>query len=72
MISIDDILALGTLKSSKNLRLSKYFQLETGGTSATPVPVGLFFLFFFLCLENIALNDLIFALISDSNAHKMR
>lgn len=62
--SIDDVLLLGAIKSSKNLIFSKYFQVETGGKSSTPVPVGFFFFFFYLA--NVDLKDLIFVLTSDS------
>ena len=60
--SIDDVLLLGTIKSSKNLKFSKYFQVETGVKSPTPVPVG----FSFFSLANVDLKDLIFVLTSDS------
>ena len=65
-LSIDDMLLFGTIKSSKNLRLSKNFHVETGGMSSTPVPVGFFFFFFLFSRPNVALTDLIFVFISDS------
>ena len=57
--SIDDIVFFGTIKSSKNRRLSKNFHVVGGGTLSVPVPVGNFF-FFFLSRPKVTLKDLIF------------